>query len=208
MEHLHQLITMLWRINHLAFSAKNKIYISNVWDVSTRMLVPSASGGVSRPACAASCRCVSLVLWAGWCEPEGQVWIQNTVILQRCRPEPEKMLGGPLDLDFSGLPFRPAFCSFKGWRLRLHPKPKWIQAHSVSLRWIQWDVSPCAMHWFLLLSWLILENSLWWRIACDAMFEKSNNLSEIPELVREGLCYLRSAWSWPWSWPTMRPQIT
>lgn len=36
------------RINHLAFSSKNKIYIFNVWNGLTHTLAPSTSGGAQR----------------------------------------------------------------------------------------------------------------------------------------------------------------
>lgn len=167
MEHLHRLITMLWRINHLAFSAKNKIYISNVWDVLTCTLVPSASGGVSRPPRAASGRGVPLVLWAGWHERNarskfGSWWyFKDTHQRLNIVTRDWGHAGGPFSLNSSdGSALQACMVRLQGWRLPLHPKPKWIQPESSSPRWTRWDVSPLAVHWFLFLSWLILENSL------------------------------------------------
>lgn len=48
------------RINHLAFSLKNKIYIFNVGNVLTRTLAPSTSGDVSSRARTAPFRCAAL----------------------------------------------------------------------------------------------------------------------------------------------------
>lgn len=48
------------RINHLAFSLKNKIYIFNVGNVLTRTLAPSTSGDVSGRAHTAPFRCAAL----------------------------------------------------------------------------------------------------------------------------------------------------
>lgn len=56
------------RINHLAFISKNKIYICNVWNVSTRTLAPSTSGNVSSGAHRAPFRCVPLDIWTWLCK--------------------------------------------------------------------------------------------------------------------------------------------
>lgn len=56
------------RINHLAFSLKNKIYIFNVWNVLTRTLAPSTSGNVSSGAHTAPFRCVPLDIWTWVCK--------------------------------------------------------------------------------------------------------------------------------------------
>lgn len=56
------------RINHLAFSLKNKIYIFNVWTILTHTLAPSTSGDVSRRARAAPFGCVPLDFWTRVCK--------------------------------------------------------------------------------------------------------------------------------------------
>lgn len=56
------------RINHLAFSLKNKIYIFNVWNVLTHTLAPSTWGDVSSQARAAPFICVPLATWTWLCK--------------------------------------------------------------------------------------------------------------------------------------------
>lgn len=56
------------RINHLAFSLKNKIYIFNVWNVLTHTLAPLTWGDVSRCACAAPFKCVPLHIRTWLCK--------------------------------------------------------------------------------------------------------------------------------------------
>lgn len=117
------------RINHLAFSSKNKIYIFNVRNVLTHTgtidFVLCQQAGLRRQV-----RCLPLVIWVEGVWDEGQVWTQLWIRSKYIEWKPiiwERKLGNHLTIGSENFElWKSAFktCRIKLLRLRFTPLPQ------------------------------------------------------------------------------------